>query len=125
MAAAANAQAATFNCTGSGSLPNTCHAVSDAYPTTGIQPVSCKLFRCVGACTPVAPALTSSPVLIVSGAASCNTVMPPASFPNGTYTLSATAVAADGSESAMSAPFSFTSSAGPPAVPVNSRVVQP
>lgn len=116
---------AQSNCTGTGPVPNTCHIVSDVYPTTGIQPVTCKLFRCVGTCTPAAPAFSSATVLITGGAASCFVALPPASFQTGTYTVALSALAADGSESAMSVPFSFVVSVGPPSSPVNVRLTQP
>ena len=83
---------------------------TDAYPTTGDQPVSCNLY--LGGVLVV-----NSPVSITGGAASCKFVGITLQ-PNQVYT--ATAVDATGFESAQSLP--LTLPAGP-AIPANLRVV--
>lgn len=107
-----------FNCTGLGTAPNTCHALTDNFPATGIQPSQCKLYS--GGVPVVSVAASGA-----AGALNCNIAMPPGSFPNGTYTITIAAIASDGNEGAQGAPFVFQSSAGAPPAPTNLRVTSP
>lgn len=107
-----------YNCTGLGTAPNTCHALTDNFPATGVQPAQCKLYS-VG--VPVVSVAASGSV----GALNCNIAMPPGSFPNGTYTITIAGVSSDGNEGSQGAPFVFQSSAGAPSAPTNLRVVSP
>lgn len=96
----------TRNC-----VSQTCTIISDPFPSTAVQPTQCRLYS-------GATALQTSPVAGPAGAVYCSFSR---TFASGTYSLSATAIAADGSESVASNVITFTSSLGAPPAPLNLR----
>lgn len=94
---------AVLNCTGTGALPNTCRAVTDAYASAGTQPALCRLYSS-------GVAVVTVSVAGPAGALYCDIPMPPASFPNGTYTLTVATLSSDGAESLRSSPYILQSS---------------
>jgi hypothetical protein len=109
LVAATAVQAANprLNCTAS------CTATTDAYPASGPQPASCKLYANNVLKAQVAP------IQVVAGSFKCEWVV---TFAVGTYTLTSTAVDSAGLETAPSNPFVFDS-AVPLLPPANLRVL--
>ena len=81
-----------------------------APPLPAVQPVTCKLFEGT-------TVLATLPVVGVPPY--CQWVR---NFTAGRHTITATWLAADGSESGHSSPFVFDSSLGPPAAPTGLRI---
>lgn len=93
-----------------------CTFITDAYPTTGPVPSTCKLYTLAGT-VPTFKAQASA--VAVTGGVRCQVRT---SFPAGLYTVTMTAIDAAGQESPQSVPFAFESVAPLPA-PANLRVV--
>lgn len=112
----AQAQSTVLNCTAG------CKAVTDPWPLGGVQPVTCKLFG-AGA-TPISAAVVPGPSVVAGAPAASVACAVSFTLPasrTGAVTLTATAVSADGQESAAGAPFVFTATAGAPTPPAGLR----
>ena len=113
------------------------HVASDPFPTTGVQPTSCSVYKGgsviatglvvlantlpssnAGTCAPPSPTYPAGGI----GAVACSVSIP--AQPVGSVTLTMTA-SASGVEGPQSAPFTFTSASvfSPPPAPTNLRVI--
>jgi len=118
----AEAQALKYNCTTTG-----CSWVADVVPPPAVQPAQCRFIQCgagstIATCnSPVTKNIT--PPVGAVGALSCS--WPNQVFAAGTYFVTSTALASDGSESGFSNIVNFTSSAGAPPALGNLRTTAP
>jgi hypothetical protein len=91
--------------------PSLCTIISDSYPLTGPQPITCTLYN-------NGTLLTTTPIPVGTDGSNQKYCTFRMSFTGRNVVLTAKAQAADGEESALSSPFAFTNTAGAPAAPV-------
>jgi hypothetical protein len=113
----AAAQSSVFNCTSG------CRAFTSPWALTGVQPASCKLYGIDAApiSAPVVAGTKDNPGA-PAGSVACSVPFTLPAARTGSISITATGVSADGQESAASAPFVFTATAGAPAAPALLRV---